>query len=114
MTSPASTSTPVSPEDSDLLPLLERWEASLTEMELAWARLQSVTGSCPESRLGNAIFALMAEYTATLSALIGDNDNWLEWHRSENAFGAKSFEAGYDKKTQPIRTLHDLAGLIND
>lgn len=98
-----------------ILPHLQRWEAAQRHAESVWGQLESLTGyTDSESRLGRAIWGTFHDYTATLSALLGDRDGWLEWYHLENDMGARGHEAiaRAGQKPRPIRNIKHLAKLL--
>ena len=44
--------------------------------------------------------------------IAGVSFGWLEWYAIENDFGRKAMEAGPSASMRPIRTLRDLAWLL--
>lgn len=66
------------------------------------------------STLDNAIWITFEKYTDALSALVGDNGEWLDWFCWENDMGdsCSSAKASSWKKMRKISTLKDLCKII--
>jgi len=54
----------------------------------------------------------MNHYIELIEDVFGDKCSWIQWFIFENDWGAKGYEAGYDGKVSPIRTLGELYDLI--
>ncbi|GAB4059234.1 hypothetical protein [Uliginosibacterium sediminicola] len=94
--------------------LLTEWQGVIEELNAQHAVLRKallVQLECPVIAAANT---LVSSYTQAVSVIVGCDvaDDWLEWYALENDFGRKGFEAGYDGKLRPIRTLQDLLDLI--
>lgn len=51
--------------------------------------------------------------TAAVAHIVGDHQyNWLSWYAAENEMGHIGLEAGPVNDAKPIRTIEDLAWLI--
>jgi hypothetical protein len=101
---------------ADMLPHLERWAAVQRHAESTWDRLESIHGyTDSESPLGKAVWDTFDAYTLTLSALIGDTGEWLDWFHLANDMGAKSLAVTLRPGARPrnIRTLRQLATIIH-
>ena len=65
---------------------------------------------CP---LYTAVFELLnVAIMATAEAIGGSAGEWLDWFVHDNDCGRKAYEAGYDNRLRPIRTVEDLLDLI--
>lgn len=70
----------------------------------------------PESPLYSTIWALQGALTRAVAKNVGDAFRWLDWFASENNMGKRAMEAcpGTGKPTRKIKTLKDLAWLIEE
>ena len=67
----------------------------------------------PDCPLYNAIFGLLnVAIMATAEAIGGSAGEWLDWFVHDNDCGRKAYEAGYEGRLKPIRTVEDLLDLI--
>ena len=79
------------------------------------AQLDALRGSInpdPGCPLYNSIFELLNVAIVSTSAATGDNGEWIDWFINENDCGRKAYEAGYEGRLRPIRTVEDLLDLI--
>ena len=80
----------------------------------AYAPLESALALRPENAIHEALWGVFNTYTKTLSALIGDECEWLCWFACDNDMGAAGYRAspGNGHQRRAVRTLEDLARLI--
>jgi hypothetical protein len=101
---------------AEMLPHLERWAEVQRHAESTWDRIEALTDyTDTESPLGKAVWDTFDAYTVTLSALIGDTGEWLDWYHLANAMGAKSLAVTLRPGARPrkVRTLRQLATVIH-
>ena len=81
-----------------------------------YARMDDLNGVIspdPGCKLYGAIFELLGVAIDSTAAAIGDDmHKWLDWFIHENDCGRKGYEAGYEGRIKPIRTIEDLLDLI--
>ena len=101
---------------SESLPILREWERVAKALRKQIRALTAKTSPIrvePESPLLEAIWAMESAYSEAVEVRIaGVSFGWLEWYAVENDFGRKAFEAGPSASMRPIRTLRDLAWLL--
>ena len=101
---------------SESLPILREWERVAKALRKQIRALTAKTSPIrvePESPLLDAIFAMDSAYSDSVEIRItGESFKWLEWYANENDFGRKALEAGPPASMRPIRTLRDLAWLL--
>ena len=64
---------------------------------------------CP---LYTAVFELIDVAIMAAGEAIGDTATWLDWFIHDNDCGRKGYDAGYEGRLKPIRTVEDLLDLI--
>ena len=101
---------PIKPE---ALAMLKKWQSRHDETEQMMDGIQECIGLDPNGPLFNAVWAMFDAYTESLGVALGDGLNgWLPWFYMENDMGRNGFDAGYDGKTKPIKTIEHLYALI--
>ena len=98
---------------ADMLPHLQRWQQQMGDSDHACETCLEPLRLSPESPLYAAIWALQGALTAAVAHIVGDHQyNWLSWYAAENEMGHIGLEAGPVNDAKPIRTIEDLAWLI--
>ena len=100
---------------AQMLPHLQRWADVHRHAESTWDCLEALTDATDtESPLGKAVWDTFDAYTETLSALIGDTGEWLDWHHLSNSMGARALAVTLRPGGRPrkIRSLRQLAAVI--
>ena len=98
----------------DTLSLLREWTKHHQALQSLMDGIQATIGLNPDGPMFDTVWKVFDAYTNTLSVEVGDYGGWLEWHCVENDMGAKALTAGYDKKLRKIKTLVDLARLVEE
>lgn len=98
----------------EILPILTKWAKVINSArdQVEWF---SGAGMRPEAPILCAIFDLMDRYSSTLCELMGieaGEMNWLYWYACENHMGKDGKEAGYGGDLRKIRSIDDLAWLV--
>jgi hypothetical protein len=96
------------------LTLLREWQKHHDALVSLMDGIEATIGLAPDGPMYDTVWKVFDAYTNTLAVEVGDYCSWLEWHYVENDMGAKAMEAGYDKKLCKIKTLVDLARLIEE
>lgn len=99
------------------LKLLNDWYKRGLAWELAYEDLRTMLGvedleRCPLLLAG---WNLHEAYTKSVSAQVGDRDEWLAWWWNDAEHGNKNMEAAavvWEGKTRPIHTIADLCEII--
>jgi hypothetical protein len=99
------------------LKLLNNWYERSLAWELAYDDFRTLLGvgdleKCPVLMAG---WNLHEAYTKTVSALVGDRDEWLSWWWHDAQHGNRAMKAAafsWKGKTRPIRTIADLCKII--
>lgn len=96
---------------------LHVWKETIADAEWQIDELSKLVGASPESVLIQAIHNLETEYTKSVAALVGDDNEWLDWYWLEVDMGSKDHNTvtlnnGADMRN--IKTTDDLAQLIYD
>lgn len=100
--------------------LLKTWAETITRIDEQMDALSKVIDPHPESAFIQAIFQLESEYTRSVSELVNDDDEWLQWFHLETDMGRKShlkkvtLNEGNMEIVHNIETTDDLAHLILD
>ena len=101
---------------SEPLPILREWERVAKAIRKQTRAITAKTSPIRvelESPLLDAIWAMDSAHSEAVEIRItGASFGWLEWYAVENDFGRKAMEAGLSEAMRPIRTLRDLAWLL--
>ncbi|WP_337052475.1 hypothetical protein [Pseudoxanthomonas sp. USHLN014] len=99
--------------DTALSPALYEWEHTVNQLDLALKRLGEAVGP-GSGPLHDCAWSAADLCTRQLAQLLGDRLGWIEWYRYENDMGrcARKAKAATWARERRIRTLHDLAQLI--
>lgn len=94
--------------------LLKQWQDQLIAVDNVRKDIDAIFGDCIESEFYSVISKMAGTYTKTLSALIGDTGEWLDWYWLENYMGKREMEAKASNwnKMRKIKNLNDLCKLI--
>jgi hypothetical protein len=65
-----------------------------------------------ENPLFDTIEDIFTTYTDTVSELVGDCNQWLDWYRFETDMGRRSKEVSIAGKTLRIKSIDSLANMI--
>lgn len=94
---------------------LEEWKENYRKVEEKCDELAEILGDIFDSPLFERIWGMFQSYTEALSALIGDESEWLDWYCYECDMGNTPMEAGRnDNDMRLIETLNDLLDIIED
>ncbi len=101
------------PNTKQTIAKLQDWQENHATIAKLMDGVKTCIGLDPSGPMFESVWRLFEAYTAALSAELGDHSkSWLSWYYMENDMGRKGFNAGYDGKTKPIKTLAHLAQLI--
>lgn len=100
------------PDQENTVALLGDWHKNRMAVDALMDGIEACIGLDINGPMFDTVWRLFNAYTDTLSVELGDFCGWLNWYCLENDMGARAMSAGYDKKTSKIKTLVDLAGLI--
>jgi hypothetical protein len=94
--------------------LLKEWEACYNKNNEIWNKLDDIFHLYPDSPIGRAIWDTFGLYTKSLSRILGDNGEWLDWYCWENDMGKNTYEAKASKwkESQIISSIEILCDLI--
>ena len=104
----------ISRDDAKIL--LDRLYLRFLVLDTAWNDLQDLCGVSPESRLGEAVWAVFDGYVRSLEAVLCDDLQSLTWFVWENEFGKK--ELGHSRPPHkgsaisPVRTIDDFLDVL--
>jgi len=98
----------------EMITVLTEWRDTIHAAESSIKRHLSPMGLTPESPLYEIPWKLMDAYTKTVSALVGDECEWLSWYWADNEMGGKAMESRVGDKTIKVRTLRHLARCIRE
>lgn len=93
---------------------LDEWKRHHDALIGAFSSLNKLTGATPDCALMRPIFDVWSAYTASVSELIGDQDQWLDWYQFECDMGEKPQKAYFNGKETQVLTISDLAQVILD
>jgi hypothetical protein len=99
----------------DRMKLLTEWKEQFEKCDKAWTELEVVfRGLDTDSDIGMAVWDTFEKYTASISKIIGDTGDFLDWYRWENDMGANMMQAKAAswKKARKICDLKDLCLVI--
>ncbi len=94
------------------LSLLKEWEETGKNLEKFYDNLNEIMGVAIESPLSDMIFGIYTKYTKTLSHLLNDKSDFLEWYHFENNFGTNGLIAGNEDETRSIDSIENLLWII--
>jgi hypothetical protein len=93
---------------------LTEWADEIQKADAVIDPISEVLGLSVECPIHQAVWALQAAYTKSVSELVGDQEAWLDWYANENKFGEKGYEAGLKGNTRQIKSLEDLLWVIEE
>lgn len=99
----------------DSLVLLTTWLADYHKLDKLTDDLSALTGSVVDSRFHKIVSQAFDHYTAAVSALVGDEFEWLSWYLYDRPNAGSvpcAAKAPSWKKPRQIRTLRQLLTLI--
>ena len=96
----------------EILQHLERWKHEMDSAARVCDTYLDPLKLSPESPVYSCIWSLQDALTAAVSRMVGDQVAWLSWYAADNEMGARAMPAGLTGQERPIRTLDDLAWLI--
>ena len=101
---------------SGIIPALTEWQQKIKQSDEMLKTLLEPLMLSPESPLYETIWALQVALTRAVAKIVGDQCEWLDWYHAENSMGQSAYEAcpGHGKPTRKIKTLDDLAWLIEE
>ena len=94
---------------------ITRWQEVIQALEAQIEKLSEVIGPIYfDTPLFEAVSKLCDAYTHQLADAIGDDGEFLQWHRFENEFGARGHECLHNVTGERIhvKTPEDLARVI--
>lgn len=91
---------------------LEMWRGRREELDDQLDALRAVLNPTPENPLCDAIEEVWIGYTVTLSQIIGDTGEWLQWYWLECQMGNKPGEVIPAEGAAPILCGRDLRDLV--
>lgn len=74
--------------------------------------LKSTLNPDPGCALYDSVFKMIDVAVKATASALGDKSEWLDWFVIENDCGRKGYDAGYEGRLKPIRTVEDLLALI--
>lgn len=96
-----------------LLRLVERWMEAARRIDDTFGKIEKAFMASPENEVRSAIWGMFGEYTKTVAALVGDEENWLEWFAWECDFGKRPMEMKFsDGETLMVVGASDLLAAI--
>ena len=100
----------------DKFKLLQEWEKHSIQINEVYNLLKVAFDANPDSKAIKPMFKLFDDYTKSVSAIIGDEADWLSWYAWENDFGKREFTAKCQswKRHRKINSLKMLLKLIED
>ena len=101
------------PDRADAIELIRKWKTRLLALDSSVATLSAILSPAPENPFYQNIWNMADEYTATLAALIGDEEGFLDWYRTECRLGATPKEVHFtDGETLIVVGPEDLLDAI--
>ena len=94
---------------------LKVWQKRHDELMVAYDAFYDLTGASIGCKLLNPIFNLLDAYTASVSEIVGDKDEWLIWYANECAMGKRPgiYVTPAGRKIE-VDTLKQLSRVIAD
>jgi len=99
--------------NDEKLSLLKEWEKTGKNLEEFYDNLNEIMGVAIESPLFDSIFTAYSKYTKTLSRLLDDEYDFLDWYYLENKFGEGGLTAGNESESRVIDSVENLLWVIN-
>jgi hypothetical protein len=94
---------------------LKDWQILQKGLTAAYGDLNALTGAMPDCPLLNPVFALWAAYTESISELVGDHEQWLEWYEYECKMGKNpKWVKISDGREFAVKSLKQLLMVIED
>lgn len=98
---------------SEIESTLTIWQNNCIAVDEQYYAFQKLTNIDPDCKLFNPIFLMMDAYTKTVSAIVGDENNWLSWFAHECEYGKTPLMASINgNEPLQIKTINDLAKLV--
>jgi hypothetical protein len=98
--------------DKQALNVLQTWLDHYNDVDKVFDLLSDLTGCAADSKLENPVWQMFQGYTGVVSALIGDDGEWLYWYLYDNEQGKRGMEAEVNGKVRKVRKLKDLLRVI--
>jgi len=101
-------------ERTEKLVLLKEWEDNYKDIINLYDSLYEMYNCSPESKAVKVIFETFEKYTRSVSIIVGDEFDWLEWYIYDNECGKKGLQAKASswKKERKIKNVKDLLDII--
>jgi len=102
--------------NTQIITALTAWKMQIDQSNDMLEELIGPLMLSPESPIYGTIWALQGALTRAVAQIVGDKSEWLDWYHAENSMGQSAGEAcpGHGKPTRKIKTLADLAWLIEE
>lgn len=88
------------------------WATERERIDNILKPFEALSGTLADAPLVETLDNVFMAYTLVLSELL--ETTHLDWFWLENGMGRDGHEAGYDDDIRPIKTLDDLAWLIEE
>lgn len=101
---------------NQLLTALTAWKLQIDRSNQVVEAIIDPLMLSPESPIYAVIWELQGALTRAVAKSVGDEFGWLDWFSAENGMGKRAGECcpGTGKPTRKIKTLKDLAWLIQE
>lgn len=97
------------------LKLLKDWQEKIQGFRKETDKFAAVLGgAATDAPLFTQMYFILDAYTDTLSLLLGDNLNWLNWWMWENGGGSKKLKVKMGEKMIVIKNLEGLLKIIEE
>ena len=97
----------------DIEARLEVWQSIHIEFMTSYDAFHDLTGALPDCELFNSVFRLLDAHTDSVSEVVGDHDEYLDWFAYDCEMGKKPktviLKGG---KKLKVATIKQLARLI--
>ena len=100
------------PSTERIAAALRAWQHTIEQADQRMQPAIDALGLPPESPPWLAVQELQTSLTVMTATVVDDRDNWLEWFWMENDMGRKAMLAGKHQQVRAIKTLEDLAWLL--
>ncbi len=98
---------------AEMLPMLQAWAKRHAALSKQMEALAAIFGGTFEGPLYDAVWLTWDAYTEQLAHRIGDTSDCLQWYCNDNAMDAKAMEVSSLSRTIKVRTLRQLATVID-
>lgn len=91
---------------------LEPWKARHAAFHAQLNAFRKLTNADHDSELMRPVMDIWIAYTAAVSEIVGDTNEWLQWYECECQMGDRPLKVSFDDVAINVKTLRQLARVI--